>query len=434
MRPGLSFEEWNGDKLANLIQSSFLREDILPKHARSLFRKSLAMIDVPDISFKNFAKLVGELSELQQRDDRQRVTAMRQIAICLWIMFAWAREAENMESAYLSGERALLHGWKIASEYKGRSDKFAEQIGGAFQSIFSAYSHVSNEYLAKNVIPYAGRMHALSAAVAGSCAVDVNLRMFEVLGRLGVAGLWSAWVAGMEPEDSAGRSDALEETKAVATVTMAMIENNPTLFLPVKDDQVIDISLVLSLLALDSSHSEFMRGWLDEMIGRAAFALDTNGPYPSVIDRYDLLVRHPESRDEEYRESATKASVLYPVVALWACLLGAEEVFKGIRAIQSSKLAHSTFQLWFPDASSEEHFYQNGESHGSALADLTLSSPSAYLELVRQEVRNSSGFEGLSSVRYGWWPIVAVACRHYRLPVPVHLFRGLVATETAVST
>jgi hypothetical protein len=115
----ITFEEWNGDKLASLIQSSFLREDLLPKGARSRLRKSLALLDEPETSHRHFASLIESLSAVDALKDAERVTAIRQMSICLWILFAWAREAGNMESAYLSSELALLHGWKIVKLYAG---------------------------------------------------------------------------------------------------------------------------------------------------------------------------------------------------------------------------------------------------------------------------------------------------------------------------
>jgi hypothetical protein len=43
----VSFEEWNGDKLANLIRSHFLREDLIGDRSRSDLRKTLALLDEP---------------------------------------------------------------------------------------------------------------------------------------------------------------------------------------------------------------------------------------------------------------------------------------------------------------------------------------------------------------------------------------------------
>ena len=60
----LSFEEWNGDKIANLLLQGVLREDLLPKPFRSDFQKAVALLDEPEISYRHFACLVRDLSKL----------------------------------------------------------------------------------------------------------------------------------------------------------------------------------------------------------------------------------------------------------------------------------------------------------------------------------------------------------------------------------
>jgi hypothetical protein len=99
-KENIFFEEWNGDKLASLIQTTFLREDLLPKGARSRLRKSLAMIDEPETSYAHFAELIRSLSSSDAMSDTDQITAIRQMSICLWILFAWTREAGNMEAGY----------------------------------------------------------------------------------------------------------------------------------------------------------------------------------------------------------------------------------------------------------------------------------------------------------------------------------------------
>lgn len=78
-KANISFAEWNGDKLATYIQSCFLREDLLPEQARSHLRKSLAMLDEPEISYDHFASLIRALSGVDALTDAQRVTSIRQM-------------------------------------------------------------------------------------------------------------------------------------------------------------------------------------------------------------------------------------------------------------------------------------------------------------------------------------------------------------------
>lgn len=89
-------------------------------------------------------------------------------------------------------------------------------------------------------------------------------------------------------------------------------------------------------------------------------------------------------------------------------------------------LQHCTFQFWYPDDSSEAHFYTNGEPHGATLLDLTPNRiKGEFLAEVFGECDQSPQFNELSAVKFGWWPLIVVACRHYRLPIPLHMVEGL---------
>jgi hypothetical protein len=190
----ITFEEWNADKLASVIQSCFLWEDLLPDHARSRLRKSLALLDEPEASYQHFAALIKSLAAVDTLKDQERVTALRQMSICLWILFSWAREAANMEAAYLSSEVTLLHGWKIVSLFAAKNGEVPPAIETAYFSIFSAYQQICKEFLATNVLPHVGKLHALSSAVRGSCSLDINLKLFDLLGRVAIDGIWALWV------------------------------------------------------------------------------------------------------------------------------------------------------------------------------------------------------------------------------------------------
>jgi hypothetical protein len=146
----VSFEEWNGDKLAMLIQTHFLREDLIAEGVRSDLRKALALLDEPEASFGYFAALVHALDTNLSNDD-ERVRALRQLSVCLWILFSWSRESGNLECAYRASELTLLHGWNIYREFAGKKNKAGEAGGNAFTSIFQAYQQIASSYIAKMV-------------------------------------------------------------------------------------------------------------------------------------------------------------------------------------------------------------------------------------------------------------------------------------------
>ena len=153
-KDNITFEEWNGDKLAACIESNFLQEDLLPKHARSHLRKSLAMLNEPDVSYRYFAQLVHLLSDVHDLKDKQRVRTMRQMSICLWILYSWARQAENLESAYRSGELTLLHAWSVFKLHAHKNNKITEAMQDTLISILTTYRQICDDFLGVNVLPF----------------------------------------------------------------------------------------------------------------------------------------------------------------------------------------------------------------------------------------------------------------------------------------
>lgn len=427
-KPNVVFQQWNGDRLASLIQKYFLREELLPKDARSHLRKSIAMLDEPDTSYKHFAELVHSLAAIEGAKDARRVRAIRQISICLWILLAWGREANNIESPYRSSELALLHAWKILSLYVSKESKAAHAVNAAFHSILYAHEQVSTEYLFKTVFPHAGKRDGLSSAVRASCSLDINLALFDLLGRTAMKGLWVYWAAAQAGEDQAEhRKGFLKAYRECTAALKAMISSNAALLLPIKDDQAIDISIAVFLLALDEKNRPDIGTWLGEMTARVAFAFRTHGTYPCNLHRYTELLEHPRRGDDQYRNEVTAGSILYPMTALWAALFGFDDIYSEIAALKQKDLQHCNFQLWYPDETSERHLYTNSDGHGATLSDVCVErAKEDLIKQVFEECDHLPHFHELSAVKYGFWPIIAVACRHYRLPVPPHFYEAFV--------
>jgi hypothetical protein len=110
----ISFDEWNGDKIAGLILKGILRDEILPKSMRSSFQKAVAMVDEPEIAYEHFAQLTRELQIAGKASVKARLRSARQLNICLWILFVWARDANNIEAPYRTSELTLLNVWDLS--------------------------------------------------------------------------------------------------------------------------------------------------------------------------------------------------------------------------------------------------------------------------------------------------------------------------------
>jgi hypothetical protein len=136
------------------------------------------------------------------------------------------------------------------------------------------------------------------------------------------------------------------------------------------------------------------------------------------------MLDHPRST-EEYKEEVTKGSILYPIIATYAALFGFDDVYEWVQKIKSKYLDHCNFQIWYPDETSENHFYKYDDNHGGTLSHVGIDKTQAiFLEEIFKECDESEHFNQLSAVQYGISPMILTACRHYHFPIPLHFLIG----------
>jgi len=83
---------------------------------------------------------------------------------------------------------------------------------------------------------------------------------------------------------------------------------------------------------------------------------------------------------------------LYPTIGLWAALLKSENLYE---------LAQKAFE--------------NNFSH------LPVNLPAdEFLNVVWDECGQSDNYKELSCIKNGLWTLLLIACKHYRLPVPIN--------------
>ena len=420
----ISFSEWNGDRISSLIEISFLKEELLPENTRTMLRKSLAMLDEPNLSFRHFSRLAYKLAEAAKSSPKKALTSIRQMHLCTWILFSWCREENNIESAYLASELVLLKGWEICKQALSKTDKASVGITTTFDALFSLHMQVASHYCERIILPHSGHLHALSSAVSPSCSVDVALKLFDVVGRLSSTGIWVSWHAKKVEADHPADAGRLRGIAIKYQQTIKkIIVNNPVLFSPPQDENAIDIAIATLFLSLDIKNKNDINNWHYRLLENIYFSFQANLSYPATISSYHDLIQHPRSSDAEYRESVTQGSILYPFLAISAAIFDSQDNYLLVQRIKNDFLAHCNFQAYFFDESSEEHLYSNGAQHGATLSDVGIEAPADDLiKEIEFECGESSYFRELSAVQCSFWPLVLIACRHYRLPVPLHLF------------
>lgn len=425
----VSFQEWNGDRIAELLLLGLLQEKFLPKPLQSSFQKAVAMVDQPDVSYEHFARL---LLALQARaiKDKDQVLVARQINICLWVLFVWARDIDNLDAPYRASELALLHVWELLKPFLGKRGAQTKALSVAVHQVVRLHAIVAGLFLERKILPYVGRQHALSFAVNSAEPADVNLKMFDVLGRLALTGHWMLWVGRYGGQElNAEQIDGLRKHVAHG---FSLIENNPSLFLPLVDEQAIELALFLTLAGQVGGADAGIRRWLGEMVRRLKTTIIGHGRYPAALTDYSDILAHPRERTEEYQREVTSGSVLIPMLLAFVAGFGDARSVETIEELIAGPLAHCAPQLWTPDEKSEKHLYLNDEAHGAALTELPTTRSGMDLIKVLAEVgRHSGGFGDLSAVQFGYFPLVLTACRHYRLPIPPQFWTPLLTSREA---
>ncbi|NUE66312.1 hypothetical protein [Snodgrassella sp. ESL0253] len=424
----ITFSEWSGEKLAQYIEQYLLKEELLPKQYRSYLRKSLAMLDEPEISHTYFKQLVCLLKKnTETQNNKNTLTSVRQLYISLWILYVWCRTGNNLESAYLSSEFAVLNAWDISKELhknNGKENKFIIEV---LVKIIRLHTQILFDFILK-LRPLIFNLYGVSHAINSSCSVDVNIKLFDILGRLSLAGLWMYFdLENLKLLNASEKELQLAENGllSIQNLLKKLISNNPLLYTPYKDDHAIDISMAIFLLALNKQNQECIIAWLIHMSFMISFLFRSHGYYPNNIHDYHNLIEHPKEATEDYRKEVTKASILYPMLAFFAGLFKSDEIYQAVQNICADYLPHCTLQLWYPDQASEQYFYNDEQPHGAAFANfyLTKLDKENFLQLVLNECNQSQDFYELSAIKESCWPIIMIACRYYRLPLPLHFFK-----------
>lgn len=417
----ITFEVWNGDRLADLLLSGILRENALPKTWRNDFRKSVALVDEPHVSFQHFRSLVSSIVSDCKKRISARLTALRQVYLALWTLYVWARQADNIETAYLSSELALLLSWHLIKEQVSKKSKLARQVNYTFTRMVSLHASIADEYIATYIKPRATLHNGLTSAVPSQSSLDINLRLFDIVGRVGARGLWLVRELHLL---SSGKKNAQLRSKQAEIQDLAelladILRTNPILLTPIKDSQAIDISIACTFLSVATDIGTIKR-WIHQVVRATCFAYLRHGPYPCIFEDYRDLIDHPK-KTEKYRVGVTSGSLLVPTLALWAAIGDDADTLGVLADFVSEHYSHSTLQLWYPGPDSEERFYSNLDHHGLAFTDTKIERVcSKVIDPIRSECAASNEFESLSANKLGLWPLLITACRHHRYPIPPH--------------
>ena len=416
------FAEWNGERLADLILTGILRSELVESEHRGLFQKALAMLDQPDVAYRHFHQLLNAILT-EAKTHKERTRQLRKAYLCLWILFVWARDADNLEAAYRASELVLLRSWPHCDATRLRKGTTLNDRLAHFDQVLKLHIIIAHLLLVQKIGPFADKRYALSMAVNSRNAADINIALFELLGRLSLHGLWLDAMSGAQ--DEAFAKAAGEGADNVLNLAIGTLNANPTLNVPVRDDFAIELALFMRLADVRGrlhNVADYIRAMADHLCN----GLSIRQHYPTPSTHYRDVLAHPKDRTDAYFEEHTRASILYTFVLAWLAMIGDDERAQRLRSALLEHAPHMTHQIWVPDGRTDDVLWDGDRDHGLSVPGLPLDeSLEAVFDLLNRVMAEQSLHERVSAVRNNLLPILLTACRHYRMPVPVHLWQDL---------
>lgn len=107
-------------------------------------------------------------------------------------------------------------------------------------------------------------------------------------------------------------------------MAIGMINANPGLMSPIRDDFAIEIGLFM-MLADTYGCVGALKPFLTGVALRLRGALRGRGAYPITSRNYYDLFEHAVDRSDAYFEENTKGNVLNPLLITWLIAIGADE-------------------------------------------------------------------------------------------------------------
>lgn len=414
----ISFEEWNGDKIAELIIQHLLKESLLPVGFREELRRSIAMIEEPEASIQYFHSLL----KLIEKSELNILRKIRLINLCLWVLYSWSRNLDNLESIYQCSEKSLFISWLIVKDIYPNTNKEAKEAKISFGNIVRIYRQITGNFVDK-FKHFCDKQYAISANAHYGSHANTNIKIFDILSRFSIYAYW-LYSDIQNENDKDLKQKLTDKLCSHLDLLQSFILNNGILFTPIKDSQIIEISLCILAFNLsnEEEHIKFLKQYVTNLINALKISYAINYLYPVIYEDFDKLLNHSLQHDDGYFKEATSGSLLLPTLALISAIFEDDSSFKIIQEIQKEKLSHCNFQFWFPREKSENMMLRSPDRlHGACWSViLTQNTMSEFLKEVRIMLSKNEHIKDFSLLKNDLHTILLVACRHYRQPIPLN--------------
>ena len=415
----------NGDQIAEYLVEHLMSPKLVEIDERRLLFRSLSMAEDPDSSYLFFVRLLNSLLK-EEKSGKKKIFRVRQLMVCLGLLKHHCSEVKNLDACYRAAEISLLHCWAYLNINKVTAKRHMPQELAVYNRLWWQYVEIGQLYCEK-VSAFCNDAYFMTYACHAGNEVDVNLRLYDVMGRLASYGA-SLWWYTLSLRKC---PDLIEPCKAevtkVANALIGLMKNNPTVNSPIRDDHAIEIGIV-SMFLNQINWQDLLCKWYISILDQMYKNFCLGRAFPSTGLDYLGLVEHLQHmHDDEYKSKVLPSSELLPMMYMFASALGFSDVCSDISSIVEKFLKGCDFQVWYPEPFSEEVFYTNRSNHGLQLVSQDLLEGDKFMKNVFSECdKRKIPFSCLHGPFGG---LLLIGCRVYRCPLPPQLIQLIATTH-----
>ena len=419
----LQLRVMNGDQIANYLVEHLMSPKLVAIDERRMLFRCLSMADDPDSSYLYFVRLLNSLLK-EEESGKKKIFRVRQLMVCLGLLKHHCCEVKNLDACYRAAEISLLHCWTYLNINKVAAKRHMAQELAVYNRLWWQYVEIGQLYREK-VSVFCNDAYFMTYACHAGNEVDVNLRLYDVMGRLASYGASLWWYALTMREYPELIKVCHTEVSKVANALIGLIKNNPAVKSPIRDDYAVEIGIV-SLFLNQINWQDLLCKWYMCVLNQMDKNFWLGRAYPSTGLDYLGLVEHLQHmHDDVYKSKVLPSSELLPMMYMFASALGFSGACSNIQKIVEEHLKDCDFQVWYPESFSEEVFYANRSNHGLQLVSQDLLEGDKFMKNVFSECeKRKMPFSCLNGPFGG---LLLIGCRVHRYPLPPQLIQ-LIAT------
>lgn len=353
-RGATEFEFWGIDKISFLVDQHLIPEKLFPEELKTLFRKTLAFIDLPDYDMKHYYEAIENLFSKSHKSKKDIIKILRIVRVCFGVIIKWSVDIQNIKPALIASERTLLSTWNWLRKNNLLEENYAWD---EYHILHQMKIKLGRDYFNK-VREHFYVKHGLFQS---GNQLEYSLTVWEHIGLLSSIALTEISEAEIYAEVQTEYSQTCySNVNEYATALKGLIQYNPPSNYPEYDEHLIEISLALIVLFKSKEH-EFASNWLRGIVSGLNDFYKIKKFIPLFRTDYEKLANIHMGNDISKPES----SMLIPILMEWCVILNQLQSYELIKILVKENYPNVNLQIWFPDETSEDLLYHSDMSKRS---------------------------------------------------------------------